>query len=248
MTSLLTLNATPFADTDTDTDATDMDAVPCRVCGCTDDEGCPGGRHWVPDPAGHGEVCSACRDIAADVLGLADVDLDLIDGQLAARAGSAELAAGPPVAAQVPGGTAAVLAAAWALLVSRGRHHGDWTQHPDGTGACCLTAALRIAAGGDPQAAPDPFTPTGRRYGGTILTLADRVLPPPTHPAASTDVELQESRLAAWNDQQDDATVLALLAETVADLTRCVTVTVDQLQPRGRRLAYAAATGPELVS
>ncbi|GGM22414.1 hypothetical protein ACFFX1_11140 [Dactylosporangium sucinum] len=35
----------------------------CRRCGCTDDEACPGGCSWVPDPAllgVLGTLCSAC--------------------------------------------------------------------------------------------------------------------------------------------------------------------------------------------
>lgn len=40
------------------------DATPvraCRVCGCTDDDACPRGCHWVPDPHNLGDICSACR-------------------------------------------------------------------------------------------------------------------------------------------------------------------------------------------
>jgi hypothetical protein len=32
----------------------------CRVCGCTDDDACPDGCSWVPDPAMAGYLCSAC--------------------------------------------------------------------------------------------------------------------------------------------------------------------------------------------
>ncbi len=35
----------------------------CRRCGCTDDEACPGGCSWVPDPVllgALGTLCSAC--------------------------------------------------------------------------------------------------------------------------------------------------------------------------------------------
>jgi len=32
----------------------------CRVCGCTDEEACEGGCHWVEDPDGMGELCSRC--------------------------------------------------------------------------------------------------------------------------------------------------------------------------------------------
>lgn len=32
----------------------------CRGCGCTDAQACPGGCAWVEDPAGTGELCSAC--------------------------------------------------------------------------------------------------------------------------------------------------------------------------------------------
>jgi hypothetical protein len=40
--------------------ALDLDDVPrCRVCGCTEEHGCPGGCCWVEDPEG-GDLCSAC--------------------------------------------------------------------------------------------------------------------------------------------------------------------------------------------
>lgn len=32
----------------------------CRICGCTDDDACPGGCRWVDDPMAQGELCSAC--------------------------------------------------------------------------------------------------------------------------------------------------------------------------------------------
>jgi hypothetical protein len=37
------------------------DEPACSVCGCTEDDPCPGGCHWVPslDPA-LGDLCSAC--------------------------------------------------------------------------------------------------------------------------------------------------------------------------------------------
>jgi len=31
----------------------------CRVCGCTDDRGCPGGCYWVDEDA---TLCSLCAD------------------------------------------------------------------------------------------------------------------------------------------------------------------------------------------
>jgi hypothetical protein len=197
---------------------------PCRICGCTDDTACPGGCHvdchWVPDPTGTGVVCSECRDVAAAVLGLDDVDPSEVDARLAALANPATAAIDPARSASAAGGrVGAVLAAAVALLVSRGRHRGDWTGEPDGTGPCCLNGALRIAAGGDPHVEPDPYSTAGRLYYDAVATLADRALPPSE--AASDDLYLQESRLAGWNDQRDDDTVFALLAETLADLTRC---------------------------
>jgi hypothetical protein len=35
--------------------------VRCRVCGCTDEQACPGGCHWVEDPEG-GDLCSVCAE------------------------------------------------------------------------------------------------------------------------------------------------------------------------------------------
>lgn len=35
--------------------AVDSDQHVCAVCGCTDDDGCPGGCHWVLD-----NLCSRC--------------------------------------------------------------------------------------------------------------------------------------------------------------------------------------------
>ena len=43
-------------------DDEDMEDVPrCRVCGCTDERGCPGGCCWVEDPEA-GDLCSACAE------------------------------------------------------------------------------------------------------------------------------------------------------------------------------------------
>jgi protein gp37 len=37
------------------------DGPACSVCGCTEDDPCPGGCHWVPSPdPGLGDLCSAC--------------------------------------------------------------------------------------------------------------------------------------------------------------------------------------------
>jgi hypothetical protein len=36
-----------------------FDVVACRICGCTDEEACPGGCCWVEDPSG-GDLCSSC--------------------------------------------------------------------------------------------------------------------------------------------------------------------------------------------
>ena len=39
----------------------DLFQIPaCRVCGCTDEEACPGGCVWVPDPWRNADLCSAC--------------------------------------------------------------------------------------------------------------------------------------------------------------------------------------------
>jgi len=32
----------------------------CRVCGCTENDPCPGGCMWVADPKMLGELCSSC--------------------------------------------------------------------------------------------------------------------------------------------------------------------------------------------
>ncbi|HKX71390.1 MAG TPA: hypothetical protein VJM75_09195 [Acidimicrobiales bacterium] len=47
----------------------DRDDVYCRICGCTDRAACPGGCSWVPDPAGEGDLCSACLERATAELG-----------------------------------------------------------------------------------------------------------------------------------------------------------------------------------
>ncbi|MGI5161444.1 hypothetical protein [Microbispora sp. CA-102843] len=43
------------------------DEPACRLCGCTENEGCPGGCVWVPDPEGKGELCSS-HFISAETL------------------------------------------------------------------------------------------------------------------------------------------------------------------------------------
>jgi hypothetical protein len=40
------------------------DVVRCRLCGCTDEAACEGGCSWVEDPAGEGDLCSACLPAA----------------------------------------------------------------------------------------------------------------------------------------------------------------------------------------
>jgi hypothetical protein len=53
-------------------EAWDMPNPKCRVCGCTDDQACPGGCIWVEDPAidcppdlvgSAGDLCSTCRPL-----------------------------------------------------------------------------------------------------------------------------------------------------------------------------------------
>lgn len=39
-------------------DQSDIDAA-CELCGCTEDDACPGGCAWVPNVAGR-DLCSAC--------------------------------------------------------------------------------------------------------------------------------------------------------------------------------------------
>ncbi len=41
-----------------------FDVRTCRICGCTDDFGCPGGCYWVED-----DLCSACVDKAYGING-----------------------------------------------------------------------------------------------------------------------------------------------------------------------------------
>lgn len=38
----------------------DVDDASCRVCECTDHDGCPGGCWWVEDPEWLGDLCSQC--------------------------------------------------------------------------------------------------------------------------------------------------------------------------------------------
>lgn len=54
----------------------DDDPVPaCRVCGCTEDQACDGGCHWVDDPQ-MGDLCSRCVNAA-----LKATVVDLVDGE-----------------------------------------------------------------------------------------------------------------------------------------------------------------------
>lgn len=52
---LVTATDTPPA-----TAPADDDEARCRVCGCTENNACPGGCWWVPDPTLQGDLCSAC--------------------------------------------------------------------------------------------------------------------------------------------------------------------------------------------
>ncbi|HUT25358.1 MAG TPA: hypothetical protein VM492_13520 [Sumerlaeia bacterium] len=47
-----------------DTSASDAEDV-CRVCGCTDLNGCPGGCSWIVR-AGAESLCTACIDHATE--------------------------------------------------------------------------------------------------------------------------------------------------------------------------------------
>lgn len=40
-------------------------ALACCLCGCTDERACPGGCSWI---SFHPPVCSACEDIAAEIM------------------------------------------------------------------------------------------------------------------------------------------------------------------------------------
>jgi hypothetical protein len=72
-----------------DTDEVGMSDEPrCRVCGCTDDEACPGGCSWVPDPELLGDLCSVCLPLVEAVLVAAhpvdrQAGLDTAGGDLA---------------------------------------------------------------------------------------------------------------------------------------------------------------------
>lgn len=58
----------------------DADQVPaCRVCGCTEEQACEGGCHWVEDPQ-MGELCSRCINAALKVS-----VVDLTDGETSVR-------------------------------------------------------------------------------------------------------------------------------------------------------------------
>lgn len=47
-----------------DLSLTAADKTFCRMCRCTNDRACAGGCWWVVDPAGIGDLCSACRPAA----------------------------------------------------------------------------------------------------------------------------------------------------------------------------------------
>lgn len=52
----------------------DDDEIPeCRVCGCTEDEACEGGCHWVPDPEDLGDLCSRCLEDLSSAKPIEDV-------------------------------------------------------------------------------------------------------------------------------------------------------------------------------
>lgn len=38
----------------------------CRVCGCTDEQACPDGCWWVPDPMMLGDLCSGCAELLGE--------------------------------------------------------------------------------------------------------------------------------------------------------------------------------------
>lgn len=42
----------------------------CRICGCTDEEACPGGCMWVADPAHMGDLCSVCQPFVLERVGV----------------------------------------------------------------------------------------------------------------------------------------------------------------------------------
>lgn len=57
----------------------EVDVATCRICGCTEEEGCLPTCHWVPDPAMAGDLCSACLETLDEngdprPVGLDDVD------------------------------------------------------------------------------------------------------------------------------------------------------------------------------
>lgn len=66
------------------------DDVPrCRVCGCTEEHGCPGGCCWVEDPEG-GELCSACAEDEGDLVDSIQEDIDGARADLAAAEASGD--------------------------------------------------------------------------------------------------------------------------------------------------------------
>lgn len=50
-----------------------FDIVACRLCGCTDNLACPDGCWWVEDPAGAGDLCSQCLELATALLEVTSV-------------------------------------------------------------------------------------------------------------------------------------------------------------------------------
>jgi ParB family transcriptional regulator, chromosome partitioning protein len=56
------LEAAPDDAGDAFEDNDDFEVAECRVCGCTEDDACEGGCHWVPDPELLGDLCSHCLE------------------------------------------------------------------------------------------------------------------------------------------------------------------------------------------
>lgn len=50
------------ADPESSQPADDYEEPHCRVCDCTENDPCPGGCHWVPDPEQLGDLCSRCLE------------------------------------------------------------------------------------------------------------------------------------------------------------------------------------------
>jgi hypothetical protein len=112
----------------------------CRRCGCTDFEACAGGCSWVVDPAGLGDLCSACEPAVV-----------------------AELAAGKVS----PARRAALEVLAWGALNDRPVRSTDHTTDLTGVDIVAvgsLAIHQRVAGGLDAEGLAERTDPLGYDY------------------------------------------------------------------------------------